>query len=104
MQHRRFSRGLHHEHHRYLADALSAATPSLTKAQAKAVVDALLSGVRDALAKGEEVNLPGFGKFKVQDKPARTGRNPSTGATIQIAASKKISFAAAKALKDAVAK
>lgn len=76
----------------------------LTKAQAKEIVDGLLAGVRDALAKGEEVNLPGFGKFKVQDKPARTGRNPSTGATIQIAASKKISFAAAKALKDAVAK
>ena len=76
----------------------------LTKAQAKEIVDGLFGAVRDSLAKGEEVNLPGFGKFKVQDKPARTGRNPSTGAAIQIAASKKISFAAAKALKDAVAK
>jgi DNA-binding protein HU-beta len=86
-----------------LVDRL-AGESKLTKAQAKEIVDGLLSNVRDTLAKGEEVNLPGFGKFKVQDKPARTGRNPSTGAAIQIPASKKISFAAAKALKDAVAK
>jgi len=59
--------------------------------------------VRDALVAGDEVNLPGFGKFKVQAKPARTGLSPSTGATIQIAAGKKVSFPAAKALKDAVA-
>jgi len=52
--------------------------------------------------KGDEVSVPGFGKFKVQSKPARTGRNPSTGAAIEIAASKKIVFQAAKALKDAV--
>jgi len=86
-----------------LADRLAATDSNLTKAQAKALVDALLGGVRDALVAGDEVNLPGFGKFKVQAKPARTGRNPSTGAAIQIAASKKVSFSAAKALKDAVA-
>ncbi|WP_332774043.1 HU family DNA-binding protein [Phenylobacterium sp.] len=86
-----------------LADRLAASDPNLTKAQAKTLVDALLTGVRDALAAGDEVNLPGFGKFKVQAKPARTGRNPSTGAAIQIAAGKKVSFSAAKALKDAVA-
>lgn len=86
-----------------LVDRLAAADSTLTKAQAKTLVDAMLAGVRDALVSGEEVNLPGFGKFKVQDKPARTGRNPSTGEAIQIAASKKVSFAAAKALKDAVA-
>lgn len=86
-----------------LADRLAAADTNLTKAQAKTLVDAMLSGLRDALVAGEEVSLPGFGKFKVQAKPARTGRNPSTGAAIQIAASKKVSFTAAKALKDAVA-
>jgi DNA-binding protein HU-beta len=85
-----------------LVDRL-AADGGLTKAQAKKLVDGLFDAVRDALAGGEEVNLPGFGKFKVQDKPARTGRNPATGETIQIAASKKVGFAAAKALKDAVA-
>lgn len=86
-----------------LADRLAAMDSNLTKTQAKALVDALLGGLRDALVAGDEVNLPGFGKFKVQAKPARTGRNPSTGAAIQIAASKKVSFSAAKALKDAVA-
>ncbi len=85
-----------------LVDRL-AADGGLTKAQAKKLVDGLFDAVRDALAGGGEVNLPGFGKFKVQDKPARTGRNPATGETIQIAASKKVGFAAAKALKDAVA-
>jgi len=76
----------------------------ITKTQAKALVDAVFAAITEAAKKGEEVSLPGFGKFKVQAKPARTGRNPSTGATIQIAASKKLSFQAAKALKDALAK
>jgi len=52
--------------------------------------------------KGEEISIPGFGKFKVQAKPTRTGRNPSTGAAIEIAASKKVAFTPAKQLKDAV--
>ena len=85
-----------------LADQL-AADGKISKTEAKGLVDSLLTQLRDALASGQEVNLPGFGKFKVQDKPARTGRNPATGATIEIAASKKVSFTAAKALKDAVA-
>ena len=79
-----------------------AAQGGITKAQAKSLVDGVFGAIRDAAAKGDEVSLPGFGKFKVQSKPARTGRNPSTGAAIQIAASKKIVFQAAKVLKDAV--
>ncbi len=74
----------------------------LTKMQAKAVVEDVLKGISEAAAKGDEVSLNGFGKFKVQDKPEREGRNPSTGATIKIAASKKLVFQPAKALKDAV--
>ena len=85
-----------------IIDAVASNDDKLTKAQAKAVVDGVFAAIRDAAIKGEEVSIPGFGKFKVQDKPARTGRNPSTGATIQIAASKKVSFQAAKALKDAL--
>lgn len=81
----------------------AAAQSGLTKAQAKTIVDGVLSQIAGAAARGEEVNLPGFGKFKVQDRPARQGRNPSTGETIQIAATKKVTFQAAKALKDAVA-
>ena len=53
-----------------------------------------------AAASGEEVSVNGFGKFKVKDSLASEGRYPSTGATIQIAASRKLSFSAAKSLKD----
>ncbi len=87
-----------------LAGVVANQDSKITKTQAKALVDAVFAAITEAAKKGEEVSLPGFGKFKVQAKPARTGRNPSTGATIQIAASKKLSFQAAKALKDALAK
>lgn len=85
-----------------LVDHVAAQDEKLTKAQTKGVVDAVLRALAEAAVRGEEVNLPGFGKFKVQAKPARTGRNPSTGESIQIAASKKVVFQPAKALKDAV--
>lgn len=51
---------------------------------------------------GAETNVPGFGKFKVKETPAREGRNPGTGETIKIAASRKLTFASAKAVKDAL--
>jgi DNA-binding protein HU-beta len=73
---------------------------SLSKADAKKVVDGLFDAIAAAAAKGEEVSINGFGKFKVKDAPAREGRNPATGATISIAASKKLTFSVAKALKD----
>ena len=82
-----------------LADAL-AADQGLTKADARKAVDALFAAITEAAVRGEEVSLNGFGKFKVKDTPAREGRNPATGATIQIAASKKLAFSAAKAVKD----
>ncbi len=77
-----------------------AADNGLTKAAAKAVVDGVFKAIADAAVAGEEVNLPGFGKFKIQARAAREGRNPSTGATVQIAASKKLAFQPAKAIKD----
>jgi hypothetical protein len=52
---------------------------------------------------GDEVNLHGFGKFTVKDSPARQGRNPATGATIEIAASRKLGFTPAQQVKDALA-
>ena len=82
-----------------LADKIASAH-GLTKADAKKVVDSVFAAIGDSAAAGEEISLPGFGKFKVKDSPAREGRNPSTGATIQIAASRKLGFAAAKTLKD----
>ncbi|MFO8004251.1 HU family DNA-binding protein [Thioalkalivibrio sp.] len=72
------------------------------KAQASRVLDAMASVVGDALAEGNQVSLVGFGTFLVRERPARSGRNPRTGETIQIAASKSPSFKAGKALKDRV--
>jgi len=74
----------------------------LTQAQATTVLQAFETTVIDELANGREVALIGFGTFKVTDRAARTGRNPQTGAEIQIAASKVPSFKAGKALKEAV--
>jgi DNA-binding protein HU-beta len=85
-----------------LAQYVSEQDGALTKAQAKQLVEAVFAGVREAALKGEEVSVPGFGKFKVQNKPARTGRNPRTGEAVQIAATKKLAFQPAKALKDAL--
>ena len=82
-----------------LADVI-ATSAGMTKADAKKVVDAVFAAIADAAAKGEEVSLSAFGKFKIKDSPAREGRNPSTGATIQIAASRKLTFSAAKSVKD----
>lgn len=82
-----------------LAEAF-AGEHGLTKADARKFVDTIFTQITVAAAKGDEVSLNGFGKFKVKDSPAREGRNPSTGATIQIAASKKLSFTPAKAVKD----
>ncbi len=82
-----------------LADTIAAAH-AISKTDARKLVDGVFAAIADAAAKGDEVSLNGFGKFKVKDTPAREGRNPATGATIQIAASKKLSFAPAKAVKD----
>jgi DNA-binding protein HU-beta len=73
---------------------------SLPKTQVKTLVDELLKEIVAAASTGEEVSLPGFGKFKVKESAAREGRNPSTGEAIKIAASKKLSFTPAKAVKD----
>jgi DNA-binding protein HU-beta len=77
-----------------------AATHDVSKADARKIVDGVIAAIADAAAKGDEVALNGFGKFKVKHSPARQGRNPSTGERIDIAASKKLTFAPAKALKD----
>lgn len=74
----------------------------LTQAQATTALQSFETTVIDELANGREVALIGFGTFKVTDRAARTGRNPQTGAEIQISASKVPSFKAGKALKEAV--
>ena len=75
-----------------------------TKVAAKAALDSFLDSVTKALKKGGRVSLVGFGTFSVSKRNARTGRNPQTGATIQIAARKVAKFKAGSALSGAVNK
>ena len=74
----------------------------LSKKEAQAALVAVTSGISGALAKGDNVTLVGFGTFSVSNRSARTGRNPQSGATIQIKARKAPKFKAGKGLKDAV--
>jgi len=74
----------------------------ITKASAGRALDSLIDSITTELASGGDVALVGFGTYKVNDRAARTGRNPQTGAEIQIAAAKVPAFKAGKALKDAV--
>ena len=74
----------------------------LSKADAGRAVDAVIDVITKALKKGDAVTLVGFGTFQVRERAERTGRNPKTGDTIKIAASKNPAFKAGKALKDAV--
>ena len=84
-----------------LIDATAAAA-DLSKADAGRALDAVVETVTDTLKKGDQVSLVGFGTFAVKHRAAREGRNPQTGATIQIKASNVPGFKAGKALKDAV--
>lgn len=74
----------------------------ITKKEAGEALKAFTSSISDALAKGNSVSLVGFGTFSISNRAARTGRNPQTGATLQIKASKAPKFKAGKSLKDAV--
>ncbi|MGL5948693.1 MAG: HU family DNA-binding protein [Aeromonas sp.] len=74
----------------------------ISKAAAGRALDAFMDTVTDALKEGDQVALVGFGTFAVRERAARSGRNPQTGASIEIAAGKVPAFKAGKALKDAV--
>jgi DNA-binding protein HU-beta len=84
-----------------LIDAVSTQT-GLAKADATRAVDSVLDTISQALKGGDAVAIVGFGTFAVKTRAARSGRNPQTGATIQIPASNVPGFKAGKALKDAV--
>ncbi|MFQ5446095.1 MAG: HU family DNA-binding protein [Saprospiraceae bacterium] len=79
-----------------------AESAGLTKAQATSAVNAVLDSVGESLANGDKVTLIGFGTFSVSHRDARTGRNPQTGQTIQIAAKNNVKFKAGKELTDSV--
>ena len=84
-----------------LIDAIASAA-ELNKKQAKAALEATLTAITDSVKAGDPVQLIGFGTFKVNQRQARTGRNPQTGQEIQIAAAKVPAFVSGKALKDAI--
>ena len=81
-----------------LVDAV-ANDSDMSKAQAARAVDSVLANVGDALGNGDSVSLVGFGTFSVRHRAAREGRNPQTGASMHIAASKVPGFKAGKGLK-----
>ena len=74
----------------------------LSKKDAEKALKAFVDIVGEELKKGEKVQMVGFGTFEVSERPAREGRNPQTGATMNIAACKATKFKAGKALKDAI--
>ncbi len=74
----------------------------ISKADAGRALEAALDAIAESLKNAEPVSLVGFGTFAVRERAARTGRNPQTGETIQIAASRSPAFKAGKALKDAL--
>ena len=84
-----------------LIDQIAAST-DISKAAAGRALDATIDSITDALKDGEQVVLVGFGTFHVKDRAARTGRNPRTGETIQIKASKMPKFKPGTPLKEAV--
>jgi len=84
-----------------LVETVAAETGS-SKSEAQNHVDAVLSAIEAELASGGEVNITGFGKFTVQEREAREGRNPATGEKMQIKASKTPKFTAGNALKKSV--
>lgn len=73
----------------------------VTKEKAGEIINVITDEITNAMSKGDTVTLIGFGTFSRRERSARTGKNPQTGATIQIAASKSVGFKAGKSLKDA---
>ncbi|MEM7350010.1 MAG: HU family DNA-binding protein [Acidobacteriota bacterium] len=79
-----------------------ATAAGISQSEAQEALSAALGGIEAALANGDKVALAGFGNFNITERAARTGRNPATGASIQIPAKKVVKFKAGKALNEAV--
>lgn len=87
-----------------IVDHIASSVDGLTKKAAGEAFDAAIESIAKALKKGDRVQIPGFGSFAVSKRAQRKGRNPATGATITIKASKNVRFKAGKELKDALNK
>ena len=79
-----------------------AANTEMSKKSAEQAVSAVFEALGKAMTEGEKITISGFGTFEVRERAARTGRNPHTGETIEIAAAKAPAFKPGKALKDAI--
>jgi DNA-binding protein HU-beta len=87
-----------------IVDHIASSVDGLTKKAAGEALDAAIEAISKGLKKGDRIQIPGFGSFAVSKRAARKGRNPATGATINIKASKNVRFKAGKELKDALNK
>jgi DNA-binding protein HU-beta len=87
-----------------LINSLADSVEGLTRRQATAAFEAVFGAITDALKSGEGAKIPGFGSFSVSERAARKGRNPATGASITIKASKSVRFKVGKELKESVNK
>jgi len=87
-----------------IVDHIAGSVDGMTKKAAGEAFDAVVESISKALRKGDRVSVPGFGSFTVSKRAARKGRNPATGATITIKASKNVRFKAGKELKDSLNK
>jgi len=85
-----------------LVNSILDSVEGITRRQATAAFDAVFGAISDALKSGDSAKVPGFGSFTVSERGARKGRNPATGETIKIAASKGVRFKAGKELKGTV--
>jgi DNA-binding protein HU-beta len=87
-----------------IVEQIANSVDGMTKRAAGEAFDAAIGAMSKALRKGDRVQIPGFGSFSVSKRAARKGRNPATGATINIKASKNVRFKAGKELKDSLNK
>jgi integration host factor subunit beta len=85
-----------------LIEKVSEQTPALTKHQTEVVVNAIFNSIKDALSKGDKIEIRGFGSFRLRHRRMRDGRNPKTGASVSVPAKKVPFFKAGKELKELV--
>ncbi|HEV8579963.1 MAG TPA: HU family DNA-binding protein [Thermoanaerobaculia bacterium] len=85
-----------------LVNSIVDSVDGITRRQATEAFDAVFAAISDALKAGESAKVPGFGSFNVSERAARKGRNPATGESIKIKASKSVRFKAGKELKETV--
>ena len=85
-----------------LADILVEKVTSVSKTEAKEIVELFFEEIRSVLARGEEIKISGFGNFQLRNKPERPGRNPKTGKEVAISARRVVTFHASQKLKGMV--